>query len=34
LLSKETDEGKAKNRRIEMILTAKLDEISKMLNEL
>lgn len=27
-------EGKAKNRRIEIILTPKLDEISKMLNEL
>ena len=26
-------EGKAKNRRIEIILTPKLDEISKMLNE-
>ncbi len=30
----ETAEGKAKNRRIEIILTPKLDEISKMLNEL
>jgi len=29
-----TAEGKAKNRRIEIILTPKLDEISKMLNEL
>jgi chemotaxis protein MotB len=28
-----TAEGKAKNRRIEIILTPKLDEISKMLNE-
>jgi chemotaxis protein MotB len=28
-----TSEGKAKNRRIEIILTPKLDEISKMLNE-
>jgi chemotaxis protein MotB len=28
-----TPEGKAKNRRIEIILTPKLDEISKMLNE-
>jgi chemotaxis protein MotB len=27
-------EGKAKNRRIEIILTPKLDEISKMLNDL
>ena len=26
-------EGKAKNRRIEIILTPQLDEISKMLNE-
>ena len=34
LLSNETTEGKAKNRRIEIILTPKLDEISKMLNEL
>ena len=34
LLSNETAEGKAKNRRIEIILTPKLDEISKMLNEL
>lgn len=29
-----SSEGKAKNRRIEIILTPKLDEISKMLNEL
>ncbi|NHM06574.1 OmpA family protein [Flavobacterium sp. CYK-4] len=29
-----TAEGKAKNRRIEIILTPKLDEISKMLNQL
>lgn len=34
LLSNETADGKAKNRRIEIILTPKLDEISKMLNEL
>jgi chemotaxis protein MotB len=34
LMSNETTEGKAKNRRIEIILTPKLDEISKMLNEL
>jgi chemotaxis protein MotB len=34
LLSNETPEGKAKNRRIEIILTPKLDEISKMLNEI
>ncbi|TDP58873.1 OmpA family protein [Flavobacterium dankookense] len=33
LLSNDTNEGKAKNRRIEIILTPKLDEISKMLNE-
>src|SRR5690554_5199135 len=32
--SNETSEGKSKNRRIEIILTPKLDEISKMLNEL
>lgn len=29
----DTSEGKAKNRRIEIILTPKLDEISKLLNE-
>ena len=29
-----TTEGKAKNRRIEVILTPKLDEISKLLNEI
>ncbi|MFY8182446.1 MAG: OmpA family protein [Flavobacterium sp.] len=34
LVSNDTPEGKAKNRRIEIILTPKLDEISKMLNEL
>lgn len=34
LMSNETAEGKAKNRRIEIILTPKLDEISKMLNAL
>ena len=34
LASNSTSEGKAKNRRIEIILTPKLDEISKMLNEL
>ncbi|MCM4160553.1 cell envelope biogenesis protein OmpA [Antarcticibacterium flavum] len=32
--SNETAEGKAKNRRIEVILTPKLDEISQMLNEI
>lgn len=31
--SNETAEGKAKNRRIEVILTPKLDEISKLLND-
>lgn len=34
ITSNETAEGKSKNRRIEIILTPKLDEISKMLNEL
>jgi len=34
LMSNSSPEGKAKNRRIEIILTPKLDEISKMLNEL
>ena len=34
LMSNDTPEGKAKNRRIEIVLTPKLDEISKMLNEL
>ena len=34
LASNTTPEGKAKNRRIEIILTPKLDEISKMLNQL
>jgi chemotaxis protein MotB len=33
ILSNDAPEGKAKNRRIEIILTPKLDEISKMLNE-
>ena len=31
--SNETNEGKAKNRRIEVVLTPKLDEISKLLNK-
>ena len=34
LMSNDTAEGKSKNRRIEIILTPKLDVISKMLNEL
>jgi chemotaxis protein MotB len=34
IASNTTAEGKAKNRRIEVILTPKLDEISKLLNEL
>ena len=34
LMSNDTPEGKAKNRRIEIILRPKLDEISKMLNDL
>ena len=33
IISNDTNEGKSKNRRIEIILTPKLDEISKMLNE-
>ena len=33
MMSNDTNEGKAKNRRIEIILTPKLDEISKLLND-
>jgi chemotaxis protein MotB len=33
IMSNDSPEGKAKNRRIEIILTPKLDEISKMLND-
>ncbi|MDI1318415.1 OmpA family protein [Flavobacterium sp.] len=33
IMSNDTQEGKAKNRRIEVILTPKLDEISRMLND-
>lgn len=33
IMSNDSQEGKAKNRRIEVILTPKLDEISKMLND-
>ena len=33
IMSNDSQEGKAKNRRTEVILTPKLDEISKMLNE-
>jgi len=32
--SNETVEGKSKNRRIEIILTPKLDELSKLLNDI
>ncbi|SHI36692.1 OmpA family protein [Flavobacterium terrae] len=34
LVSNDTNDGKAKNRRIEIILTPKLDELSKALNEI
>ncbi|MFC4816499.1 MULTISPECIES: OmpA family protein [unclassified Flavobacterium] len=34
IVSNDTNDGKAKNRRIEIILTPKLDELSKALNEI
>ena len=34
LMSNDSAEGKAKNRRIEFVLTPKLDELSKLLNEM
>ena len=32
IASNDSNEGKAKNRRIEVVLTPKLDEISRLLN--
>ena len=34
IASNDTSEGRAKNRRIEVVLTPKLDEINKLLNEI
>ncbi|MBT8261092.1 MAG: OmpA family protein, partial [Bacteroidia bacterium] len=34
IATNQSSEGRAKNRRIEVILTPKLDEISKLLNEI
>ena len=34
IANNDTPEGKAKNRRIEVVLTPKLDEVSKLLNNI